>query len=170
MPRQSNRPLAVPFTVLIDQQEGLPYRFQGIRADADRSCRPLVIPTRTVHLKTGDYSIEGLESEISVERKSLTDWYRTLGQERDRFKREIQRLSMMQDATVMIEASWPEILFHPPDFARLHPKAIHRTVIAWRRRYPTVHWWPAGDRRLAEITTFRILERYWNERTSQRGG
>lgn len=163
MPRRDpGRPVTLPFTVLVDQQEGLPYTFEGLRADAARGRVPLVVPIRTQHLRTGDYSIAGMQERVSVERKSLTDLYRTLGQARDRFVRELERLAVMDCASVVVEASWHDVLFNSPRHSRLVPKTVHRSVIAWQQRYPRIHWWMCGDRRVAEVTTLRILERFWH--------
>jgi hypothetical protein len=60
----------------------------------------------------------------------------------------------------VIEADWQTLLHDPPANSRLSPKVIFRSVIAWQQEYPRIHWWTAADRRFAEITTFRILERY----------
>jgi hypothetical protein len=42
-------------------------------------------------------------------------------------------------------------------------------VIAWQQRYPRVHWWLCPGRAFAEVTTYRILERYWRD-TVERDG
>jgi ERCC4-type nuclease len=97
---------------------------------------------------------------IAIERKSQADLFGTLGQGRERFERELERLAGLLWAAVMVEADWAEVL-SGFDRSRLNPKTIHRSVIAWQQRYPSIHWWFCGDRRLAEVTTFRILERWW---------
>ena len=154
--------LTTAFTVAIDDREKLPYAFSGIRADACDGRRPLAVQTVRAHLPTGDYSIVGHEVDgIAVERKSLEDLFGTLGQNRERFERELERLSAYRVAAVICEATWETMLGDPPPFSQLLPKTVHRSVIAWMQRYPTVQWIPMGDRRLAEITTFRVLERYW---------
>jgi hypothetical protein len=57
-----------------------------------------------------------------------------------------------------------------PEKSRLKPKTIHRSILSWQQRYPRIHWEPMPSRRLAEITTYRILERFWKEKESQRRG
>ena len=66
-----------------------------------------------------------------------------------------------EDAAVVVEAEWSEVLGSPPPHTQLTPKTVYRSVIAWQQRYPSIHWWFCADRRLAEVTTFRILERWW---------
>lgn len=149
-----------------DTREQSVYAFEGIGWDASDGGGPgktLTIETVRGTLKSGDYSLVGYESRVAVERKSLADLYGTLGQGRDRFERELVRLSAMEFAAVVVEATWPEVCAEPPDHTKLPPKIVFRSVVAWSVRYPTVHWIPAGPRRLAEITTFRLLERFVKE-------
>lgn len=105
-----------PFTVAIDTREQHPYSFTKLRSDARQKHRPLSIPTLPSTLKSGDYSIIGHESQIAVERKSLEDLYSTLGQGRERFERELQRLQEMQFSAIVIEAGWNRILSKPCEY------------------------------------------------------
>ncbi|HZT79596.1 MAG TPA: ERCC4 domain-containing protein [Gemmataceae bacterium] len=157
------QPLTVPFTVLIDHREKRPFRFAGLRADAKQGRRPLTVPTRRVQLQTGDYTVEGLEDRVAVERKSLEDLFGTLAQCRDRFERELIRLARCDFAAVVIEADWLTILASPPERSELRPKSVFRSVLAWQQRHPTVHWWACWNRAFAETVTFRLLERFWKE-------
>ena len=158
---KSLEPLVVPFVISIDGREQLPYRFDGLRADAADGRRPLIVETQWQHLITADYSILGMHDQIGIERKSLDDLFGTLGRRRDNFHDEIRRMSRLQFAAVVVEASWWHVLNDPPEWSKLRPKSVYRTVIAWQQELPTVHWWFCGNRRLAEVTTFRILERFW---------
>lgn len=153
-----------PFTVVVDTREQLHFTFTGLRADAAAGRRPLHVPQLRLGLPSGDYSILGCQHEIAVERKSLADLYNTLGHGRRRFTNELERLQAMAWAAVVVEADWTEVLLYPPPHTRLPPKTIHRSVIAWQQRYPRVHWWLCGGRELAEVTTFRLLERWWRDR------
>jgi ERCC4-type nuclease len=60
-------------------------------------------------LATGDYSLRGLESIIAIERKSLVDLLSCVGQERDRFHREVLRLLAYPVRALVVESTWPEI-------------------------------------------------------------
>lgn len=166
--RRHEEPLVVPFTVLVDTRENLPFGFAGIHADAKHRRRPLVIPTRRGTIGQGDYSIDGLEDAVAIERKSLADLFSTLGQGRERFERELVRLAALRWAAVVVEADWPQIFAEPPPFSRLTPKVVLRSVIAWQQRFPNTHWWMCDSRRMAEIVTFRILERFWKDNHAQR--
>jgi len=152
---------AVP--VVIDTREQLPFAFAGFKCDAADGGGPLTVPTRRGTLASGDYSLVGYEHRLAVERKSLADLYGTLGKGRERFERELERLARFDFAAVVIEATWPEVCAEPPPHAQLPPKTVFRSILAWSVRYPRVHWFPAGPRALAEVTAFRLLERFLRE-------
>lgn len=153
-----------PFTILIDSREQLPYSFESVRADAKHDHAKVIVPVRGATLHQGDYAIEGLVDVAAVERKSLADLFNTLGQGRARFVRELERLSMLEVAAVVMEAEWSTILADPPPYSQLVPKTVFRSVMAWMIRFPTVHWIAMPGRRLAEQATYRFLERVWLER------
>lgn len=60
-------------------------------------------------LATGDYSAVGLEHVVSVERKSLSDLLSCIGQERERFDREVQRLLAYPVRALVVESTWVAI-------------------------------------------------------------
>ena len=154
------RHLAVcPFTILVDTREQLPYSFDGM---------DVVVPVVVAGLKSGDYSIRGMEDQIACERKSMDDLFGSVTWGRDRFEREIQRLAELPGfAAVIIEATWPEIMapleYRPGWINQTDPKSVEGTIVAWAIRYPRVSWWPCGDRRGAELRTFSILRKFWKE-------
>ena len=153
-----------PFTVVVDTREQVPFTFLDLRTDAKDGRKPLVVPTVRGTLTSGDYSIHGFESQVSIERKGLDDLFNTLGQGRERFERELIRLASSNVvADVVIEADWGAIVAAPPQHSRLDPKTIFRSVIAWRLRFPNIHWWCCPGRRFAEILTYRLLERFWKD-------
>lgn len=156
--------IVAPFRVVIDTREQFPFSFTGYKADAHKGYKPLVIPTVTYGLKTGDYSLEGYEDRIAIERKSAADAYSTFSHERERFERELERLSEMEFAGVVIEAGWPSLIGSPPPRSNFSPKSFFRSVIAWQVRYPKVQWWPAETRSWAERVTLRWLERFWRDK------
>jgi ERCC4-type nuclease len=150
-------PELCPFVVAVDNREQAPFRFQNFHSDADKRYRPLIVRTKKKTLRTGDYSIVGMEHLVTVERKSLVDAYGTFGADRKRFERELERMTEFQHAAVVIEASWSAIIGSPPPHSKLLPKTVYRSVIAWSQRYG-VHFWDCPSRSFAERTTFRILE------------
>jgi hypothetical protein len=177
----ADEPLLCPFTVAVDSNESAPFHFTGIQSDADKGNRTWIVPTATKPLYLmgrrevllpgtqivmthglADYSIDGSEEEIQVERKSLSDLYSTLGQRRLEFQAEMEVLDQTCEfAAVVVEADWQTILLDPPSNAQLSPKVVSRTIISWSIRYPKIHWFCCMNRRHAELVTFQLLMRYW---------
>lgn len=153
-----------PAVVVVDQREKRPFGFASVRADAREGGGVLTVRTRVGLLPSGDYSLDGLEAEVAVERKSLDDLYGTLGSWRDRFERELERLSLMRFAAVVVESEVSEVIAHPPPRSMLNPKTVVRSVLAWQQRYPRVHWWFCPGRDVAEAITLRILDRFHRDR------
>lgn len=152
--------VACPFQIFIDTREQAPYRFTGMQDD---NGRPLIVPLITdVALASGDYSIAGLEDRVAIERKSLSDWFQSIGRERDRFEREMQRLAEMKFAAVVIEGDWESILLRPPNSTQVSPKVASRTIASWSIRYG-VHFYPTMNRRHAELWTFSLLSMFWRQ-------
>jgi ERCC4-type nuclease len=157
-------PIICPFTVLIDHRERRGgYTFDGFVADAADDRAPLVVPTREVTLATGDYSIEGLSHLVTIERKSKADLYNTLGQGRDRFRAEHERMAAMDFAAVVVESDLAGAIAQPPAGSQMNPRTVYRTALAWSVRYG-VHWWWVNGRRGAEKTVFQLLRFFWIER------
>lgn len=155
--------VCLPYTVIIDTREQHPYSFTGFKGDARQGNLPLIIPTHVSKLDSGDYSIQGFENQISVERKSLADFYSTLTTGRRRFEAEMLRLSSMEVAAVVVEASLTDLIFNPPPRCKVSPKVIYRSWISWQHRW-RIPFHLCDTRSLAERTTFRILNWFWEEK------
>ena len=151
-----------PFTVVVDSREQAPFRFSNFKSDAKQHNKPIIIRTVRKGLKTGDYSIEGHEDQIAIERKEFGDFYNCCGQDRERFQRQLERLNEIKVAAIVVEAGLNSVVTGHPQ-SRLNPKTVFRSVIAWQQRLPNINWWFCYSRRLAEAVSFRILERYWKE-------
>lgn len=187
MKRSSASPVVVPFTVLIDTREQTPWGFRGLRADADKDCRPLAIKTEFKCLGDGlgDYAIKELEGQIAIERKSMADGHGTIlgwaprgdsnsedreedRGRRERFKEELANLAKMEFAAVVVEASFGQFVKQAPEWgvktAAENAKQLFRCVLSWQQRYRGVHWVFCDSRADAEVTAFRILERFWRSK------
>lgn len=163
--------------IFVDDREKRPYTFESLRG---KVALPFVV--QPAHLKTGDYMVRtrcdqdasslNFSDQIVIERKSLQDLYCTLGQHRDRFEREFERLSLFGHAELVIEATWDQImqplkyLNHPSE---LSPRSVFRTLVAWEQRY-RVHVKAYPGRQFAEQAVFRSLERWVrDEQEGKRG-
>ncbi len=155
------------FTIAVDTREQAPFGFGGITGDRGRVVE---VATCIKGLKTGDYSVNGLEDAIAVERKSKADLYETVGRGRARFERELSRLAEMEAPAIVLECDLASLL-RPPARSRVHPSSVLNSLIAWSVRHH-IPVWPCPDRRFAEILTYRLLRHYWRERErkNRRGG
>jgi len=135
--------------------------FLGLEADKKQGGGELSILCRRETLETGDYSIDGYARCVTIERKSLEDLISTLSSDRDRFRREHERMAEMGpgNAVVMVEASWRDVLENRAD-SLLSPKVVHRTALSWFRKYG-VPWFFCDSRRWAEESAFRYLEKWY---------
>lgn len=166
----AKRPKAVVFepVIVVDTREQLSYSFAKMTTDARQGGGPLKVRTERRKLDTGDYSIAGMEALVTVERKSKEDLFGTLTTGRDRFERELVRMQAMGHAAVVCEAEWSEVLNDPPEYSKTSPKSIYRSVLAWQQRYPGVHWHFVPGRAVAEVWTFRILQRFVVEQVANK--
>ena len=76
------------YTVSIDTREQTPYEF-----------KKSIVTT----IPIGDYSLEGFEGEIAIERKSLNDLFGTLGGGHNRFKNELMQAQDLDYFAIVID-------------------------------------------------------------------
>lgn len=162
-----------PFTIIVDSDEKQPFTFQGIRDDRKR---PLIVRTISKHLGNshGDYSVEGLEGWVHIERKSQSDVQGTVlgwGDRRERFVKTLEYLAELPSSAVVIECTLGTAIATcrdtPNKSAATNSKIFSRQVSAWMDDY-RVPWVFCDDRRHAERVTFRWLERQWNKAKAER--
>lgn len=147
----------------MDTAEQLPYRFEGLRSDAVSGRRPIQVQTKRHGLERlggGDYSIEGLQQRVAVERKSKEDLYGSVAK-RPNFETRLHKMSSLVNAIVVVEAEFFDVIKNPPPFSQLNPVALSRTITAWIQRFHRVHWMFLPGRTAAEGFTYRYLERAW---------
>lgn len=87
---------AEDLTAIIDTREQLPLDLAPLRVEVGT-------------LATGDYSLKGLEHIVALERKSLDDLLGCIGQDRERFQREVQRLLAYPVRALLVEATWADL-------------------------------------------------------------
>ena len=93
--------MAEPLIIIEDTRESKPLSFDGIRN----------IESIRQGLKTGDYSIQGYETKICFERKSVEDIVGTLIAGHERFLREMERMKDFDAKYILIEHT-PSIVYH----------------------------------------------------------
>jgi ERCC4-type nuclease len=98
--------------VVVDTREQQPYEFAPARVEVVR--RALV---------AGDYALDGFETGVVVERKSLDDYVASVILARERFLRELQVLASYTRPCVVVEASLDDVVEHRYR-AGVHPNAV----------------------------------------------
>jgi ERCC4-type nuclease len=93
---------------------------------------------RRVTLKTGDYSIEGMEGLLALERKSLSDLVACTVSYRQRFLASCARLAKFTWKAILVEATFEDIkggieCFDIP--SDVHPNAICGTLDAIEAKF-----------------------------------
>jgi ERCC4-type nuclease len=111
-----------PITLICDSREQCPLRFEHL---------PCVVRG----LVTSDYSIVGFESEFGIERKSIEDVVAcTMGENRERFERELHRLRGFRFKRLVIIGS--RGLIETQRYrSRISPKAVLATLAAFEVRW-----------------------------------
>lgn len=139
-----------PLQIVTDTREQRPFPFHKYPAQVERGT-----------LKTGDYSLAGLEQHCAIERKSLDDLIGCLSVGRDRFERELERGAALECFAVAIEASLEDVARHRYT-SRMAPHAALQSILAFQVRYGCPFVW-AGSREGAEYVTFWTLEKFRRE-------
>lgn len=117
-------------------------------------------------LETGDYSIQGMESLVSLERKTLKDVVGTLTHGRERFIRQLERMQAYRHRAIIIEATYEQVKT-PYSFASLveaHPNGISGSLDAIEARYGIPIIYTSSNRALAAEKAASWLSKvytYW---------
>jgi DNA excision repair protein ERCC-4 len=132
--------------ILVDTREQMPLLFRGFA-------------TERATLATGDYSCvcDGvdLRAIVSVERKSVSDLLGCVGSQRERFERELERLSRIRYRALVIEGSLIEVVDATVG-RRLTPNQVLGSVLAWTFKYNCTPIF-AGDRDSAAVVVATLL-------------
>lgn len=152
--------------IVRDTREQLPYSFNN------------KIPYIDKALKFGDYSIKGMENLISVERKTLSDFYGSIGGKKQegvlntRRERLHNEFGRMKDAGVefralVIEAEEEMVLTPEISYSRLNANSIYGTIVSFEIRY-NIHCY-YGDRKAAQIKIINWFVKFWKLKKEAKG-
>ena len=135
--------------IIVDSREKHPWSFEN---------------SVTKKLEFGDYSIEGYEKNIAIERKTLDDFVGSVIQNWERFKEEIKGLSKINNssssfARIVIEGSIDDILLKKYTSSAL-PQAVLGRAISIEIDYGVPIIW-AGSRQLARFYVDIIFEMFY---------
>lgn len=142
-------------TIVTDSREQAGYLFKGKEAEAKIVMKKLDV---------GDYSLEGYENEIVIERKRLFELFNNFAADRERFMREIDRMKNIPHKFLLIEDSFEKLigLINSP---RLPGKTTVKLVVATlislmiKNNLKVVF---AANPKLAEQLAYRILLKFFS--------
>ncbi|MCO6439006.1 MAG: ERCC4 domain-containing protein [Phycisphaerae bacterium] len=143
------------FQIVIDSREQEPYAF---------TC-----PAQCRKLEAGDYSVEGFQDRVAVERKSLRDFATTVVHDFPRFAAELKKLARMDAACVVVEADLDQVLrgAHGEALRGTSPGTLlgNAIFIAVHHGVP-VYW--CGSRQAARVFTEAFLRAFARDRAGSR--
>lgn len=146
-----------------DLREKRPWKFDVVR----RLYPEEKFTVARKHLVTGDYTAEGLESSVTIERKNCHDFINTLGQGFERIREEFRRMNELEYAAFVIEVPLQSISTQRLQIVKL-PELLaqdgfFQKMMMIRMIYPRITWYFAQNREAAELLTYQILKRFSNK-------
>lgn len=150
------------FTIIKDTREKAPH---GWSFDPDAYCDGTTISK----VSAGDYTIEGLEEFICVERKKTVDEFARNCIEA-RWKNCMQRMSACRHSFILFEFSWDDINNYPASAKvpnrikkklRVTPALIRKVVHQARDEYG-IHVLACDNKLKAEKVAYRILKKAYD--------
>ena len=153
--------------IIQDTREQTPYIFRGY----DTIIKKLLV---------ADYSIQGMDNRIVIERKSLADAYGTIGKGRERFVKQLAIMSDYEYSAIVIESGISDFILYPESFnkallkrckanltldydklkMKMSPKAAVNSLFAWSICYGVHVFW-CDNREYGQATTLRLLEKFY---------
>lgn len=135
------------FRIIVDTREQAAYTF----------------PCAVLHqkLEAGDYSVEGFEHRVAVERKSLADFVHTVIHDFDRFAAELDKLAGMEAASIVVEADLDAVLRgqHADTLRAVSPPALLGFAVHVSLRWGVPVYW-CGSRQAAVAFTEAFLRKF----------
>lgn len=142
---------------LVDTREQAPFTFVNHQN--------WIKSERRATLPVADYSVEGMEDILALERKSLQDLVITLTTQRERFFRMCEKLSEYRWRGIIIEGSFEDVKSpYPGGFTNAHPNGITGSLDAIEARWSIPIIYTSRHKHLAEEKAASWLSKhftYW---------
>jgi len=139
-------------TIITDSREQAGYLFKGKEAEAK-----IVIKK----LDVGDYSLEGYENEIVIERKRIAELFGNFAGDRERFMREVERMEKIPYKFLLIEGSFRDLVEMKKLPGKVSIKLVVATLISLMIKH-NIKVVFAGSPKLAEQLAYRILLKFFS--------
>jgi ERCC4-type nuclease len=109
-------------------------------------------------LKTGDYSVKGFEKYITIERKNLSDLYGSLGIDRVRFMKVVERMKGYPWKGLVIEGTEDQVLA-PQEYSDMSPNSVYHSLCSME--LGQIHLYFAKNRDRARWWVLSRLTRFY---------
>lgn len=143
--------------VLVDTREQRPFSFARFPN--------WIGGERTATLPVGDYSIEGMEAILALERKSLEDLVGTLMHGRERFLTMCERMTQYRYRALVVEATYEDVKSpYPSNFITAHPNGVAGSLDALEAKFGIPVIYTSRHKDLAEEKVASWLSKhftYW---------
>ena len=144
--------------VIVDTREQTPFsfvRFPNWIAEEKRKA-----------LRVGDYTVEGMEKLLILERKTLTDLITTVMQNRVRFFDMCEKMTKFRWRALIVEASYEDVktVYGEELNTRAHPNAVSGSLDALEAKFGIPVIYTSRNRPLAEEKAASWLSKhftYW---------
>ena len=137
-----------PMVVLIDTREQLPFQFGED------------IKTVRTKLEVGDYSLQGLENLVAIERKTLNDFISSTIHNKHRFTQNLVDLAQMDHKAIVVEASLRDVFAHRYK-SKTHNQSVFGIVAAIQGKWKIpVYFWE--NHAYAQMMTEKYLKSVWD--------
>jgi hypothetical protein len=125
--RQDGKTIRIPRpVVVIDSQEHMGYKFERFTNWFSGTVRK--------RLPVGDYTLQGMEKEVIVERKTIPDLVNSIIQDRKDFIEKCERLSKFRKKCLVVEGSLSDVKT-PYEDSQAHPNAVFGSLLAAQERW-----------------------------------
>lgn len=154
---------APAYTVIKDTREQDGYTFERFNGRYHQ-CKGMIVRK----LDTGDYSLEGLEDKVCIERKGrVSELAINLGKDKQRFMREIERMKDFEFKFLILEFSLDDVMNFPEgsDIPEENWKSIKITnkymlkMLIEFQMYDDIHVILCGSKKNAKLVVNSILKR-----------
>jgi ERCC4-type nuclease len=147
--------------VLVDTREKSPFNFSRFPN--------WIAYEKRQKLHVGDYTIEGMEDLLILERKTLSDLITTLIQQRPRFFRLCEKMSHYRWRALFVQASYEDVKSPYGAYTEAHPNAISGTLDALEVKFGIPVIYTSLYQELAEEKAASWLSKhftYWHLETN----
>lgn len=150
--------------VLVDTREKSPFDFSKFSN--------WIAEEKRQKLDAGDYTVEGMENLLVLERKTLSDLITTLIQQRPRFLKLCEKMSQYRWRALFVQASYEDVKSPYGEYTQAHPNAVSGTLDALEAKYEIPVIYTSRYQELAEEKAASWLSKhftYWHLETNGLG-